>query len=100
MGRPRLGNREQVREHPRAQLPRAIQAAGSFLPCFFFDLIAIGSVIVNPQDSGIGSMNLQPDLHWMTPTKTTNFTMSIAALSDLKTPNEEQADQIKTSTSI
>jgi hypothetical protein len=45
-------------------------------------------------------MNLQTDLHWMTPTKTTNFTTSIAALSDLKTPDEEQADQIKTSTSI
>jgi hypothetical protein len=30
----------------------------------------------------------------------TDLNTSIAALSDLKTPDEEQADQIKTSTSI
>jgi hypothetical protein len=40
------------------------------------------------------------DLHWLTPMKTMNFTMSTAALSNLKTPNEEQSDEIKTSTSI
>jgi hypothetical protein len=45
-------------------------------------------------------MNLQPNLHWLTPTKTKNFTTSTAALSDLKTHDEEQANQIKTSTSI